>query len=602
VGARRTGAVALVTAMVALALPAVAAAQSVDYSGVEASLSREIPEALAAGHTEGLSIALVDGGRAVWAQGFGWADEGAGVPVTADTLFPIGSSAKTMTAVAVMQLVEQGRVDLDAPISRYVPEFSLRPRFKGPPPTVRSALDMHSGIPGDVDNGLFGVGGPNPGYRDFLLRTLREMPAERPVDTAWAYSNSGYYLLQLVVENVSGQDLASYARDHLFAPMGMSSSTFDGASVPDAALAHPYAAVTGRTGAVRTRAQPREYCNAGGAGCAVSSAVDTAAYLKALIAGGAGPGGQILAGSTLQEMLTPQTRLPVDVVPFRMGLGWYVGDAPNAWMGRAAYWNGDTPSYHTFLRWLPDLGLGVFVSVNTTSPVAVRDLGGMRALELMVTAKTGRTPPPAPRPARVVRPPEAKLRRATGRWASGLGLDLVHAAHGALRWTPGAQRPGAATYTKVARANGWYAAVRPRAGDLFDEAWIRPATAGGRRLLLVRLAATPPAQGVTAAAERIPSSYRVPRAWRGRPGAYRASNLFPGPYPGAVDRAELALSHGVLVFSRSDGTAKVLVPDGPRRAFTFGFSTFAVQRGSGDLVTVDGKALSLLGTTFRRAG
>ena len=114
--------VVVFAAGLALTLPAVAAADgATDYSSVEATLSREIPQALRAGHTVGLSIALVDGDRTVWARGFGFADRANGVPVTADTLFHIGSTSKSMAAAAVMQLVEQGRVDLDAPLSRYVP-------------------------------------------------------------------------------------------------------------------------------------------------------------------------------------------------------------------------------------------------------------------------------------------------------------------------------------------------------------------------------------------------------------------------------------------------------------------------------------------------
>ena len=231
-----------------------------------AALSGEIPAALRARHTAGLSIALVDGDRTVWARGFGWADRAGGVPVTADTLFHIGSSAKTMTAAAVMQLVEQGRVDLDAPLSRYVPEFSLLPRFPGSTITVRSVLDMHSGIPGDINNGLISVGGPIRGYRGWLLGALRREFPERRVDTAWAYSNSGFVLLQNLVENVTGQDFDAYTREHLFDPMGMPSTTFDDASVPDAALSRGYEAVTGANGAVRVRVRPREYVNGRGGG------------------------------------------------------------------------------------------------------------------------------------------------------------------------------------------------------------------------------------------------------------------------------------------------------------------------------------------------
>jgi hypothetical protein len=323
-----------------------------------------------------------------------------------------------------------------------------------------------------------------------------------------------------------------------------------------------------------------------------------AAYLKTLLAGGAG----IVSDATLREMEQPQTHLPIDVAPFRAGLGWYVGDAPNAWMTRALYWDGDTPNYHTFLRWLPDLGLGVFVSVNTASPVDVRGEVGLRALGLMVTAKTGRTPPAPPRPARVVHASARRLARAAGTWASGIGLDVIRASHGALRWTPAAQKPGATAYTKLPRADGWYAARRPQPGDLIDEAWIRPTTVGGRRVLLIRFVGSSPPQGTSGYAEKVPSSYRIPAAWQARAGAYKATNLLPRPYPGAVTTGLLTDNHGVLVWSKPDGTAKVLVPDGPNRAFTYGLSALGVERGSGDLASASGDRVTLLGTTYRRVG
>src|SRR5689334_21660344 len=120
-----SGVVASVLVFAGLTMPGVAGAADTDYSGVLARLDREIPAKMKATHTVGLTIALVDGDRTVLARGYGWSDRAKGVPVTGDTLFHIGSSSKTMAATAVMQLVEQGNVDLDAPFSRYVPELVL---------------------------------------------------------------------------------------------------------------------------------------------------------------------------------------------------------------------------------------------------------------------------------------------------------------------------------------------------------------------------------------------------------------------------------------------------------------------------------------------
>jgi CubicO group peptidase (beta-lactamase class C family) len=602
VGGGLIGIVVALAAVVALAVPAGAlAGRSTDYAGVRSALSREIPGAMRASHTVGLSIALVDGDRTVWARGFGWADRAARVPVTAGTLFHIGSTAKTMAAAAVMQLVQQGRVDLDAPLSRYVPQFRMLPRFRGSVITVRSVLDMHSGIPGDINNGLITMGRPYLGYNRFLLRVLAKDYPERRVNTAWAYSNSGYALLQNLVQNVTGQGFATYTREHLFGPMGMGSTTFNDVSVPGSALAHGYQAVTDAHRRVRVLARPREYVNGWAAGSVVSSATDMAAYLKTLLAGGVAPGGRrVLATSTLQQMITPQTRLPLDITSFRAGLGWWVGDAGNKWMGPAIHWNGDSAQFHTFFRWLPKLGLGVFVSVNTSSTVPVRDEIGLRALGLMVTAKTGRTAPTPPRPAPVVKVSASTLRRATGQYASSAtGLYTVTAVGRGLRVTPTPRPRGVTAPTLLPRANGWYAAAHPAANNPMAAAWFKPATVAGRHLLLAHLnRATGPAPNgvVTTFAEKIPSSYRIPQAWRARTGSYRATNIIPGTWSAIPRTGSLTIDHGVLVWN-----GQVVAPAGPSLAFTFGFAPVLVARGAGDALIPSGDTLTSLGVTYRKA-
>ena len=161
-----------------------ASVRAADYRAAIAILNAKIPELMKTGGTVGLTIAIVDGDRTVWIRGFGWADRGRRIPVTRNTLFHIGSISKTMSAAAVMQLVQEGRVDLDAPLSLYVPQFSLKRRFRNSVITVRSVLDHHSGIPGDVFNGLFTERKPDRGYRAWLLRTLRSLYPERPVNIA----------------------------------------------------------------------------------------------------------------------------------------------------------------------------------------------------------------------------------------------------------------------------------------------------------------------------------------------------------------------------------------------------------------------------------
>lgn len=591
------GLVGVVAAAMLTAPAGALAAETPDYAGVRATLSREIPKLMRSTHTVGLTIALVDGDRTVWARGFGSADSAAKVPVTADTLFHIGSTSKTLTADAVMQLVEQGRVDLDAPLSRYVPEFKMLPRFPGSVITVRSVLDMHSGIPGDADNGQITAGKPYPQFRASLLRTLSKSYPERRVNTVWAYANSGFTLLQNLVENVTGQSFLSYTREHLFAPMGMEHTTFDDTTPATGELSHGYQAVTGADGAVKVVAQPREYINAWGTGSVVSSANEMASYLKTMIGGGVAPSGErILGSSTLRQMTTPQTHLPLDITNFRAGLGWWIGDSGNKWMGPAIYWNGDTANFHTFFRWLPKLGVGAFVSVNTSTAVQVQEEIGLRALGLMVTAKTGRTAPTPPTPAPVTKVSAQTLRRASGRYASSsAGLFTITVAGDGLRLARVPSVPGFSPVTVLPRADGWYAA--PPSPDPMSAYWIKPATVAGRHLMLVhlnQLSGTEPNGVVTILGEKIPSGYRIPQTWRARLGSYRATNDVSGDVE-APRTGELRIVHGVLEWN---GIA--VTTEGPDIAFAYGLSSVVLGRGEGNALVPTGKTLTMLGVHYRK--
>lgn len=127
-----------------------------NYGYAKSYLRWLIPREMSRAEVPGLSIALVDDQRVVWSQGFGYADAERRIPATDQTLYGIGSVTKLFTAAAVMQLAEQGRIDLDVPLTRYLPEFSMRARFADAAPiTPRNLLTHHSGLPGDYLKGMW---------------------------------------------------------------------------------------------------------------------------------------------------------------------------------------------------------------------------------------------------------------------------------------------------------------------------------------------------------------------------------------------------------------------------------------------------------------
>lgn len=170
-----------------------------DYEPAKQYLSAAIKQDMAKHDVKGLSIALVDDQKVVWAEGFGYADVANQVPATADTMYRIGSISKVLTATEIMRLVEQGKVELDRPVTDYVPEFSIHNRFADSKPiTLRALLAHHSGLPSDVLKGMW-VDHPVP-LAEYVT-ALRDESLASPPQSLYKYSNIGFSLLGRVIEN-----------------------------------------------------------------------------------------------------------------------------------------------------------------------------------------------------------------------------------------------------------------------------------------------------------------------------------------------------------------------------------------------------------------
>jgi serine beta-lactamase-like protein LACTB len=213
----------------AVAMLAALAATAVSAAGPppEAQAKAYLEELWRATGTPGISVAVARGGRLVFAEGVGFADLENMVPATASTVYNVGSVSKVMTAVAVMQLVEQGKVRLDDPIQTYVPAFP----DKGSPITIRHIMTHTSGIrhyrstdfPDSEDNeNMKPVASLEEAIKIFKDDPLLFKPGEY-----YSYSSYAVNLLQGVVEKASGTSFEDYMRRHVWSPSGMFSSAFD---------------------------------------------------------------------------------------------------------------------------------------------------------------------------------------------------------------------------------------------------------------------------------------------------------------------------------------------------------------------------------------
>jgi CubicO group peptidase (beta-lactamase class C family) len=191
-------------------------------------------------HRPGCAAGVMQNGRILWTRGFGCADLDTGRPITPDTVFNIASISKQITAFAVLLLAQEGRLSLDDPARFYVPELGSY----AAPVTIRILLHHTGGLADYMDSAEAAGIGPEQKLTaaQVLAFTGAMTAAERPAGVAYDYSNTGYYLLSLIVERVSGRSMKAFAEDRIMRPLGMNRSTIvDAYPAGIAELARGYA-------------------------------------------------------------------------------------------------------------------------------------------------------------------------------------------------------------------------------------------------------------------------------------------------------------------------------------------------------------------------
>jgi len=287
----------------------------------ELELKTRVDEVLNRWPSAGLAVGVVRNGSLEWFYGHGVADIATKTPVTEDTVFRIGSITKTFTAIAVLQLCEQGLVDLDAPASEYLRACRLIPaKAAFRPATLRHLLTHTAGVravrrASDLLRPALGwgapVGRPAPSLAEYYRGGLR---IDVEPGTRWAYSNHGFTTLGQIVEDVSGLPFDRYLRERVFDRLGMESSDLVRSERVRPRLATGYALGSGGLRAVADR----EIVTAG-AGSVYSTTSDMARYAAALLGGGANEHGSVLRPETLARMFEPHYQ-PDPRLP-GMGLG-----------------------------------------------------------------------------------------------------------------------------------------------------------------------------------------------------------------------------------------------------------------------------------------
>ena len=331
--------------------------------GIDADdLTAKIAEVQNRWPSAGLAVAVIRDGDLAWFHGTGVANCATKEPITKDTGFRIGSITKTFTAIAVLQLWEHGLVDLDAPANDYLRSFQLIPaEVRFGPATVRHLLTHTAGIgywrrfsdlirPG-VGSGVRAGHSVQP-VADYYRRGL---PVEVEPGTKWVYSNHGFAVLGQIVQDVSGQSLDRYLREHVFEPLGMVHTDLVRSERVRRNLATGYVLRSQGLRPVRVREVP-----ALGAGAAYSTTADMARYVTALLNRGSNGHGSVLAPSTVTTMFEPHFQ-PDPRVP-GMGLGFLLGAEGGH---RTVGHDGIVSGFLSQMTIAPDDGIGIVVLGNT---------------------------------------------------------------------------------------------------------------------------------------------------------------------------------------------------------------------------------------------
>ena len=344
----------MVIALAAVLLLGAAAQGSAAGDAVEAVVDGIAAEALRQGPRAGMSVAVGKGGAVLMAKGYGLANVELEAPATADTVYHIASVTKLLTAAAILGLVDEGRLGLDDDVGRWVPGFSTPHR------AVRirhllshtSGLPSYTSLPGFAEKERLDLGPED------VIGPVRDAPPHFPPGSGWRYSNTGFYLLGMVLEKVTGHSYGDYMRTRFFEPLGMTGTRYGDVKPLVRHRAAGYAVEAGRlvNGPIMSWRPPFA------AGALVSTAPDLLKWTDALARG------RLLKAASLERMWSP-SRLD-DGTPIDYGLGTRLGSLSGH---RMVGHTGNGGGFRAALLLFPDDDLTIAVLTNTDagSPTGV---------------------------------------------------------------------------------------------------------------------------------------------------------------------------------------------------------------------------------------
>lgn len=568
---RRTTLKGLLMALGAAALPGCASTakgppiQKGDNAAAQAQLDAWIRRQLQSQAHANLSVAVLDGDRVAWAAGYGMANPARQLAATEHIRYRAGSISKVFTAMAAMQLAEQGQLNLDAPLSDALPGFRLRSRFAGAGPvTPRQILRHRAGLPTDRAQGMWS---DTPEPLTGLTAQLQGEYLAAPPDQLYAYSNVGFTLLGAAIERITGEPFARYMQEQLLEPMGMMASGFE--------IGPPSGALAAMAFNAKGQVEPEPGLRDMPAGGLNTSAVDLLQLARLWFAQGTLNGRKILSPRSIAAMQTPSTPALIDAA--NVGLGWHLLDEELDGVGPLLWHSGGTPHHHAELMLLPQQRLAVAVMSSSVNAGELAHDTALKALAVMTTARTGSDPVRPLRQGIDPTYPPAPLPSYTGHYDTPMGVVRIESDDRQAQVSVAGQK------LPLARQPDGYLKLQVRIlglipvnlGKLGEVAFNRHDTPDGQAWLLARR------KGRFALVGTRLDAVPIPPAWQRRLGTYRYAG--DDPFLAAqIGEVRLIEEAGLLlaeVAAGPESTRLALAPVDDEQAIVRGLG-----RGRGDTV------------------
>jgi CubicO group peptidase (beta-lactamase class C family) len=312
----------------------------------------------------GMAAAVIKDGEILFEGELGLRDVKQNRNVTKDTLFAIGSASKAFTSLAIAMLVEEGILDFDAPIKKYIPEFEMKNKYAGEHITLRDMLCHRSGLP---RHDMVWLDNTSLIPKD-LVAKMKHLDLSKDFRETWQYNNLMYIIIGYVIELVTKMSWSEFIKARIFEPLGMNNSNF---SVEVSKKSSDYSLPYALKG---NGVQPIEFRNldqAQPAGGINSTLTDMIKWLMFHLEKGKVNGTQIVSEKNILQMHS--TQIPCKLVPWDFnevqfssyGLGWFV----ESYRGRKhVHHAGNIDGFSSYVSFLPDENLGIVILSNTNTP------------------------------------------------------------------------------------------------------------------------------------------------------------------------------------------------------------------------------------------